>query len=88
MISALRQCMERHKEYNAPLYLAFLDLNKAYDSVSRKVMWVVMRRFGVPPNMAGIIESFHEDMEMRVRVEGECTVPQWWSIGRLHQYLN
>ena len=35
MIWALRLVIEKHWEYNQPLFIAFLDLEKTFDRVSR-----------------------------------------------------
>ena len=35
---ALRQLIEKHWEFNKPLYIAFLDLEKAFDRIERKLM--------------------------------------------------
>ena len=35
MIFALRQLIEKHWEFNKPLYIAFLDLEKAFDRIPR-----------------------------------------------------
>ena len=43
-----------------PLYMCFIDLQKANDSVDRELLWVVSARFGVPDNMLTVIRQFHE----------------------------
>jgi hypothetical protein len=47
---------------------AFVDLEKAYDSVSRDALWIAMRKLGVPETLIQIVRSFHEGMEARVRI--------------------
>ena len=51
------------------LYMCFIDLQKAYDSVDRELLWVVLARFGVPENMLTAIRWFHERMGARVRTD-------------------
>ena len=38
MIYCTRQLMERTKEHNTKLFMLFVDLRKAYDSVPRQVL--------------------------------------------------
>ena len=40
----------------------FIDIQRAYDSVDRELLWVVLARFGVPEKMFTIIRQFHEGM--------------------------
>ena len=40
----LRVLAEKAREYNTPLYLYFVDLRKAYDSVSHDALWVVLQK--------------------------------------------
>jgi hypothetical protein len=35
-------------EYNAKLFLTFVDLKKAYDSVPRSALWVVLGKLSMP----------------------------------------
>ena len=35
---------EKAREYNTSLYLAFVDLRKAYDSVSHEALWTVLEK--------------------------------------------
>ena len=52
-----------------PLYMCFIDLQKAYDSVDRELLCVVLARFGVPEKMLTVIRQFHEGMRARVRTD-------------------
>ena len=40
--------VERATEYRTPLYLCFMDLTKAYDSVNRLAMKAILKEYGVP----------------------------------------
>ena len=59
-------------EHDAVLFVLFVDLRKAYDSVPRPALWRVLERCGVPPTMLSIIQSFHVGMQAEVRV-GDAT---------------
>ena len=48
MTFVLRQLMEKHWEYDMPMYLAFLDLEKAFDRVPRKILWNAMDEYRIP----------------------------------------
>ena len=68
MIFAARQLVEKTLEHNDSLFVLFVDLKKAYDSVPRSAVWSVLSKYGVPPAMLNIIKSFHEGMEATVRI--------------------
>ena len=56
------------------LYLCFIDLTKAYDSVDRTLLWAIFARFGVPPSILAIIRQFHDGMQACVRLDdGKCS---------------
>ena len=72
MLFVVRQLQEVRRARQVPLYMCFVDLLKAYDSVDRELLWVVFARFGVPENMLTVIRQFHEGMRARVRThDGE-----------------
>ena len=38
----------------------FLDLKKAFDRVDRKLLWIVLGRFGVPPTLIQVIRKLYD----------------------------
>ena len=57
----------------------FIDPQKAYDSVDRELLWVVLARFGAPENMLIVIRQFHEGTRARVRTDdGEHS--EWFDV--------
>ena len=55
------------------LFVAFMDLEKAYDKVDRDGMWQVMRINGVSGNVLRGIKSFYDDGRACLRVGGEVS---------------
>ncbi len=62
------QLSEKAIEHWSKQFIIFVYLKKAYDSVPREALWVVMEKMGVPEYLIDIVKSFHEGMEVRVRV--------------------
>ena len=73
MVFMARQLVEKSIEHDSTLYALFIDLKKAYDSIPRAALWLVLAQFGVPPRMLSLIESLHDGMEARVRVSRAVT---------------
>ena len=49
MMFAVRRLQELGKKARVPLFLCFIDLQKAYDSIDCTLIWQVLARFGTPP---------------------------------------
>ncbi|ETN78570.1 hypothetical protein NECAME_10267 [Necator americanus] len=47
-IHAVRILLEKHREKSCSVYLAFLDLEKAFDRVPHELLWMSMRSHRVP----------------------------------------
>ena len=71
MVFVVRQPAEKAVEHHTKQLFVFVDLCKAYDSVPREAMWMVLRKLGVPDVPLEIVMSFHSNMQARVRVDGE-----------------
>ena len=53
-----------------PLYIAFIDLSKAFDLVSRSGLFELLRKIGCPLRLLAIITSYHDDMHSTVYFTG------------------
>ena len=71
MIFAARQLQEKCMEKRADLYTTFVDLTKAFDTVSREGLWRIMAKFGCPDLFISIVRQFHDGMMVSVRDNGE-----------------
>ena len=63
MIFCARQIQKKCKEQSKDLYILFVDLTKAFDTVSRPGLWRILPRNGIPPKMVQIIRCFHDGMK-------------------------
>ena len=66
-IFSLRTAMERSQEFRHPVYIAFIDLRKAYDSVNRAVLWNILQRgYNIPVKRISIIQILHNNTHASV----------------------
>lgn len=75
MIFALRQLQEKCREQNQNLYILFVDLTKAFDTVSREGLWAILAKLGCPPKFVKIVQSFHDGMMARIVENGDVSDP-------------
>ena len=75
MVFAVRQLQEKCREQNQNLYLLFVDLTKAFDTVSREGLWAILSKLGCPSKFVRIIQSFHDGMMARVVENGDVSDP-------------
>ena len=75
MVFSLRQLQEKCWEQQMPLYVAFIDLTKAFDLVSREGLFRILLKIGCPPKLQSMIESFHTDMKGTVQFNGSTSEP-------------
>ena len=73
MIFTARQLQEKCREQQRELYVVFVDLTKAFDSVDRTALWEVLLKIGCPPGFVNIIRSFHDGMRAAVVENGEMS---------------
>ena len=75
MVFAARQLQEKCQEQNADVFSTFVDLTKAFDTVSREGLWKIMAKFGCPKKFTTIVRQFHDGMQARVQDLGELSDP-------------
>jgi hypothetical protein len=72
-IATLRIIIEQSQEWNASLYINFIDFEKAYDSLDRETLWKLLRHYGIPEKMVNIIKNSYEGMTCKIVHEGQLT---------------
>ena len=65
MIFTARQLQEKCQEQNVDIYMSFVDLTKAFDTVNRDGLWKIM----------AMVWQFHDGMQARVQNDGEYSEP-------------
>ena len=79
MMFVIRRLQELARKKQIPLYVCFIDLTKAYDSVDRTLLWTVLARFGVPQVMISVIRQFNDGMRACVRLDDKvCS--RWFIV--------
>ena len=51
------------REQRQPLFILFINLTKAFDLVSRDVLFRILAKIGFPPKLLSVIQSFHTDIK-------------------------
>ena len=68
MMFVIYRLQELARKKRIPLYVCFIDLTKAYDSIDRTLLWTVLVRFSVPQIMISVIRQFHDGMRACVQL--------------------
>jgi Reverse transcriptase (RNA-dependent DNA polymerase)/Endonuclease/Exonuclease/phosphatase family len=69
-IFIVRQLQEKHLAKNKDLWMAFVDLEKAFDRVPREVVWWALRTLGVDEWLITVIKAMYVDATTSVRLSG------------------
>lgn len=77
-VFTLRQVMERGIEKRRELFMAFIDLEKAYDRVNRGRLWEALRQAQVGEGLVRTVQSLYDDCEARVKVGGRNS--EWFKV--------
>ncbi|XP_076055085.1 uncharacterized protein LOC143033479 [Oratosquilla oratoria] len=71
MVFTVRQIQERCIEQNLHLYTVLIELTKAFDTVNREALWVILTKLGCAAKFPKLIQLLHDDMTGEVLSGGE-----------------
>src|SRR6218665_445185 len=60
------------------MLINFVDFKKAFDSVHRETLWKIMKSYGIPQKIIGIIQNFYDGSRCAVRHGGE--MGEWFQV--------
>ena len=79
ILFVVRRLQEIGRKVGVSLFACFIDLQKAYDTIDRTLLWQQLTRIGVPPQMTAVIRPFHVGMRACVRPDdGVCS--NWFKV--------
>ena len=84
-IFIVRQLQEKYLAKNKNLFFAFVDLEKAFDRVFRRVIWWAMRKLGIDEWVVQLVQAMYTNVRSRVRVGNKYSDRFWrqcWSASR------
>ena len=67
-IFSASQIIEKHREFNIPTFIAFIDFKKAFDSVDRDKLWTIMSSKGIQAHLITAIQKTYTANIIRVNV--------------------
>ena len=80
MMFVVRRLQEVGRKAGVSLFtMCFIDLQKAYDTVDRTLLWQVLALIGVPPQMIAVIRQFHNGMRACVLPDDGVRIGLRWS---------
>ena len=56
----VRKIIEQSIEWQAPLYINFVDFTKAFDSLDRSRLRKILRHYGIPSELVDLIRAMYE----------------------------
>ncbi|CAK1603944.1 unnamed protein product [Parnassius mnemosyne] len=59
-IQTLEQVIEKYREYNIPLYVAFIDYNKAFDCISHYSIWNALQQLNINSKYINILKYIYK----------------------------
>lgn len=65
----MKQTIEKCQEYGQPLYLAFVDFNKAFDSLEHNHTWQALSNQGVERKYIQLIKNVYSNSSAQVKLE-------------------
>jgi len=69
----LMSCVFKQFSRNRKLYVAYIDFEKAFDSINRNLLWPILLKNGIKGKMYRCIKSMYENVKARVRCGANMT---------------
>ena len=62
----MRNITEQVIEWNANLYVCYVDFEKAFDSIDRGILWEIMGDYSIPSKLITMVKAMYEQSKCAV----------------------
>ena len=73
LINTLRIIPEQSTEWQAILYVTFIDFEQAFDSVKIEIMWLTLQEYGIPRKIIQMIKLLYNGFKYKISHEGKLS---------------
>ena len=73
MIYAVSQLPGKCQEQNDYLFITFIDITVAFDTVCRGWLWLIMGQFRCPGQFTALVRQLHDSMRASVLENGDTS---------------
>ena len=73
MVFTVRQIQGKCTEQQMGLFACFIDLTKAFDTVNREALWIILSKLGCPSKFINLIRLFHDGMSGSILCDGDTS---------------
>ena len=87
IIFVIRQFQEKYLTVSKHIYMAFLDLEKAFDQVPQKVIRWAMRKLGVEEWIVTLVQGMYGNVQSCVRVGEGLSDEFAVNVGEHHGFV-
>ncbi|KAK3082831.1 hypothetical protein FSP39_006593 [Pinctada imbricata] len=74
----IRYIIEQCTEWNATLYVNYVDFEKAFDSIHRDSLWSIMKYYGIPDKLIRMVKLLYDTFDCAVLEDGEES--EWFRV--------
>ena len=75
IIFKIRRLQEKCQKQRKYLFQMFIDLTKAFDTVNRKALWLILGKLGCPEKLISILNLFQHDMKTTLNIGDKLAEP-------------
>ena len=72
-LQSINQLIEKSNEFNRKLCIAYIDYEKAFDSIEHNVIFKALRNIGINETYINIIEDIYTEATAKVHVESQTS---------------
>lgn len=73
--NTLRLIVEQSYEWKAPLYITFIDFERAFDALKREAIWKALANRRIPHKIIRLIKELYNNIETRILHSGSLSEP-------------